>query len=233
MSEFYKRTYNLNQLEFDVVRRGENLTITCLDKELHKSYQDTFTNEIVSNSFSINNLKNFIEIIDWSFTHNSISIVTESRKLNIEINYSNVLEFKFNFILGQNDQTQLSANSIYIKKLEERIEQLELNQFVLIGNIKIHTESQTYSFNISIPIPIPIRINEIIINTSSGYEQSGNSFYYSSITFDEKILNIQTSASGSGSIMSPEFLKLKPKKITFQDNYARIRDKSLFPREYP
>lgn len=241
MSEFYKRTYNLNQLEFDVVSRGENVIITCLDKELHKSYQDTFTNEIVSNSFSINNLKNFIEIIDWSFAHNSISVVAKSRKLNIEINYSNVLEFNFNFTLEQNEHTQLNANSIYIKKLEERIEQLdehikrleehieqlEENQFVLIGNVQLSSGGYEN------PIPIPMRINEIIINTNFGYGESGNSFYYHSIIFNEQNLTLNMSTKSCGIIVLSGFLKLKPKKITFQGNNVGLCNKSLFPREYP
>lgn len=226
MSEFYKRTYNLNELEFDVVRRSENVIITCLDKQLHRSYQDVFTDEIVSNSFSINNLKNFIEIIDWSFTHNSITVIAESRKLNIEINYSNVLEFKFNFTLGQNDQTQLSANSIYIKKLEERIEQLEMDRFVIIGDI-------TLSIGYTIPYPIPIRIDAIVVNTDNNFVQIGNSFYYHSITFDanNSILNIATLSHGN--IMFSGFLKLKPKKITFLGSYINSCNKSLFPCEYP
>jgi hypothetical protein len=124
MTEFYNKTYNYNQLEIDVVKRTECVIISCLDKQLHKSYQETFTQEIVFNMFGIGNLNNFIKIIEYVIDNNKIVILSEPEKLNFNIDYfdGNFI-FKFNFLLLQVEQMQM--NNIYIEKLEERIEELE------------------------------------------------------------------------------------------------------------
>ena len=87
MDEFYSKTYNYNQLEIDVVKRADCVTISCLDKQLHKSYQETFTIDIVSNVYNIGNLNNFIKIIGKVFENNTITIIPEYNKLNFDINY--------------------------------------------------------------------------------------------------------------------------------------------------
>jgi hypothetical protein len=126
MTEFYSKSYNYNHFEIDVVKRNEYVIVSCLDKQLHKSYQETFTQEIIFNMFGINNLNNFVTIIKYSFDSETITIVDEHEKLNFEINYNKEdLMFKFNFLLMQVEQTQLNSNSVYIKKLEGCIAELE------------------------------------------------------------------------------------------------------------
>ena len=60
MSESYKQTYNYNEYEFDIIKRADNVIIICLDKQLYKSYQETFTSDIIANIFSVNNSNDFI-----------------------------------------------------------------------------------------------------------------------------------------------------------------------------
>ena len=95
MSEFYNKTYNYNQLEIDVVKRADCVIISCLDKQLHKSYQETFTPELVTSRFNIGNLNNFVAIINRAFSNETIVIVPEHGKLNIEIIYSGLNNLKF------------------------------------------------------------------------------------------------------------------------------------------
>jgi hypothetical protein len=83
MTEFYSKTYNY--LEIDVVKRADCVTISCLDKQLHKSYRETFTCEIIANMFNMGSLKNFIVILEQAFDEKSILIVSEHEKLNFEI----------------------------------------------------------------------------------------------------------------------------------------------------
>jgi hypothetical protein len=231
MSESYKQTYNYNEYEFDIIKRADNVIIICLDKQLYKSYQEIFTSDIIANIFSVNNSNDFIQIIDFAFKNNSFTVIPELSKLNIEINYSNVLDFKFNILLHQNEQSQLNANSIYIKKLEERIDELENLILLRIGNF-------TYKSNY-IPLLVSLKINELIINTSNNshwieISNAKGHYYYSHISYNPvtRILYIEPINHSPTGQITPEFFKLKPKKVTFTGTNINSYDKSMFPNEW-
>jgi hypothetical protein len=239
MDESYNKTYN--HYEIDVVKRADCVTISCLDKQLHKSYQETFTIDIVSNVYNIGNLNNFIKIIAKVFENDMITIIPEHNKLNFDINYNEEFAFKFNFSLVQVEETQLNANSIYIKKLEERIDvmkaendvmkrqisKLENSRLVNIGTVHCNTGGQVFKA----PIYIPLRINELIIDTQSCRDK-WNKTRCCEIIYDNSTLSLtMVPCNDNLYIVSYDFFQLKPKKVTFIGRYLLNIDKTDFPCE--
>lgn len=223
-----------NNLEFDIVKRSD-VTITCLDKLLHKSYQETFTESDVNEHFNLQNLDNFVEILKSAFKKNTVDIITQSDQISINVNFNDRgFTFKFDVVLLLNDSTQLTANSLYIKKLEERIKELENTQLVYIGQ-RYHPRDNIYS-----PILLPKKVELVVsgLNTNLTdliYNDTGcgNNYYYSSISYDNasNTLTLGFSISNANTTLYDAFKSLKFIDVTFKSCTTNDETKNIFLRQ--
>jgi len=126
-----KKIIQYNNFEIDVVKRDDNIMITCHDKRMNKLYQESFSESYAFNVLSINNLNNFINIINHCFDNNTFVIVSDNDNIIINIIYNDGLSFNFNLVL-QLKRTQIPENNTYVKKLEKRVEELEKH----VGELK-------------------------------------------------------------------------------------------------
>lgn len=235
-------TYCHNEYEFDVVKKDDNVTITCLDKSLHKSYQESFTEHYVNETLSVGNLYNFFEIICHCFNNKNFTVIMNCDSININIYYSNILKHTFSLILQIIEQQQLSANSLYIKKLENRLtflenhiesleNELKYNTFVCIGTYN----HQTYN-----SIIVPLYFDMLNITKDNGnIKKLSTKFYYvydCSYDYTNKQLNIVLGSDQRGCSISLNifFVTLKPKHIIFSDEIKTQlteEDMKFFPKE--
>jgi len=220
-----KKTIQYNNFEIDVVKRDDNIMITCLDKLMHKSYQDTFTNVYTFEVLGINNLRNFFNIINHSFDNNTFTIVSINNNIILHIIYNGDLEFNFNLTLPLIEHTQLTANSLYINKLEEKIEELKqlVRICVGIGNggsqimVPLYIDLlniTTYNYDIIMP------------NVTNNYRVHGVS--YNNTT---KELHVTLGLGNNTYSLTPDFMLLQPKKITFGSIPLDKIDYSCFPKK--
>lgn len=150
------KTFKVNNLELELIKNNDVIIIVCLDKILHKSYKEQYTKEMIKHNFSIDNLDNFYQIITYSFENYTYLLISELEAINIKINFDRIgLKFNFTLILNLNDQPQLNANSLYIDKLQIKIQELEENTLINLGT--------TYSGGSQMPIIVNKKINKLII----------------------------------------------------------------------
>jgi len=228
-----KRTVQHNNFDIDVTKNDDNVLITCLDKLMHKTYQELFTNKYTQEVFTINNLDNFFNIINHSFDNNTFTVISDNDYIIINITYNSGLVFNFELRLPLTDHTQLTANSLYIKKLEEEIEELKRFANICIGTrIKNHED-------IPIPIIVPVYIDLIVVtcrpnNSNVTYNLTRDLGYHGSYNYYNNTLHIYikpVNAYTTNNINS-NFSLLRPKKIEFHNITIGSIDYSFFPKEW-
>lgn len=252
-------TFYHNNYEIDIVKRDDNVTITCLDKALHKSFQEIFTEQFVNESLSVGNLHNFFEIINYSLDNKMYSVVSSVNNIELNINYSNGLKYNFSLILFMIEQTQLNSNSLYIKKLEEHVFKLENKVSALENKVSILENKVTelkecvttcigYSSNASYSNTVgsmifPIYFDTLNITLTNGHtfqkitnSNYNNYLYVSFCRYDyaTKILNIEFGHNNCCTLYST-FSSLKPKQIKISDNVRSQLtedDMKFFPKEH-
>jgi hypothetical protein len=239
ISPMDKRTVQHNNFDIDITKNDDNVLITCLDKLMHKTYQESFTIKYTQEVFTIDNLDNFFNIINHSFDNNTFTVISDHDYIIINITYNSGLVFNFEPRLPLTDHTQLTANSLYIKKSEEEIE--ELKQFVSICIGEKKNFGGCY-----VPIVVPIYINLILVND---YRKSACVFnidrelccHSIGYTYLDKILymNIFTDPDDirlynnedPRARVNHNFTLLRPKKIEFNNIIIGSIDYSFFPKE--
>jgi len=219
------KTTQRKNYDIDIIKNDNNVIITCLDKIMHKLYKESFTNEYTRNVLLINNLDNFFNIVNDSFKNNTFTVVLDHDNILINIMYNAHLVFNFELRLPLTDNAQLNANSVYINKLERRIEELEQLAWICVGN--------SDQSNIIVPVYFDLLVvkNEScelrMPNKQNKYSIMGKRYDY-----DTKTLTIALGYNHSYCVMlNSNFLLLKPKKITFFEIPPDQIDYSCFPKE--
>jgi hypothetical protein len=237
------RTVHYNDFNINIIQNVDNVTITCLDKIMHKAYQYIFTNEYVREMVKINNLDNFYNIINGSFDNNTFTVMNIQDNVIIPIIYNDGLVFNFELRLPLTEQTELTADSLYIKQLEDEIEELKQSVHVNIGScsFKINTGifgvSSDSLKDVTVSYIVPMYIDLIIIKSTSNKNiimpNEGNAYNIDCAIYNDKTLTV-TLLSGNNSKqckLNSYFLSLKPKKITFEGIPLDTIDYSCFPKE--
>jgi len=227
-----KRTVQHNNFDIDVIKNDENVLITCLDKQMNKTYQESFTNSYTREVFTINN---FFNIINYAFDNNAFTVMTMHDYIIIHITYNSELVFNVELRLPLIYNTQLTNNTIYTKKLEEEIEELKRSATICIGTRSIYN----WGSYISIPIIVPVYVDLIVVTRHEDdsifnvYNLTSDLYY--DVTYEyginRIIIYVKNKKNDKYREQNRNFHLLRPKKIEFNNIIIGSIDYSFFPRE--